>query len=114
MYGKRGKDHPKHGVKLSDETKKRIGDASRHRKVSEETRVKIGNAVKGKCAGNKNGMFGKHMSDDAKQKLRDTAKKIRDMYNKCIELGSAISFKEFKRMKMRDREQFLSLLLDNA
>lgn len=49
----KGKNHPNFGKALSDETKRKIGDANRGRKPSEEARRKMSMAKKGKPTWNK-------------------------------------------------------------
>ena len=56
--------------RLSDETKKKIGDANRGRCHSEETRQKMSESRIGK----NNGMYGKHHSEESKKKMSDAAK----------------------------------------
>ncbi|MCK9369866.1 NUMOD3 domain-containing DNA-binding protein [Candidatus Dojkabacteria bacterium] len=61
-----GYKHPRLGVHLSDETKKKISDKAKGRIVSQETRAKMGLIHKG----NKN-MVGKHCSEESKIKNRE-------------------------------------------
>ena len=49
----------------SEETKKKIGEASKGRYISEDTKQKLSEINKG----NKHPMFGKHHSEEAKQKI---------------------------------------------
>ena len=53
------------GRKLSDATKEKIGIAHKGKYVSDETRTKLSAASKGE----KNGMYGKHHTEAAKEKI---------------------------------------------
>lgn len=56
MYGKIGKKHHRYGVKLSDKTKKKIGDKSKQKSITDEFREKMRQIVKGRrhCTETKN------------------------------------------------------------
>ena len=54
----------------SEERNKKISTKLMGHKCSEETRNKISEKVKNSCTGEKNGMFGKTHSTEAKQKMR--------------------------------------------
>ena len=63
-------EHSKiHGKNMSEETKLKIGEASKGKKLSDETKRKMSEAQKG----NKN-MLGKHHSEESKQKMSEAAK----------------------------------------
>jgi group I intron endonuclease len=66
MYGKRGKDHPAYGNKLTEEHKLKLRLAASGRIVSQETRDKLSAHAKGKPAWNK-GLKMKPMSDEQKK-----------------------------------------------
>lgn len=55
---------------LSDETKKKIGDANRGRHYSEETKQKMSESRMRE----NNGMYGRHHSEKSKKKMSDAAK----------------------------------------
>ena len=59
---------------FSEETKRKISESERGRKVSEETKQKMSEAHKGKNAGEKHYLYGKHISTDTKRKLSETLK----------------------------------------
>jgi len=60
------------GLKRSPELKKRLSDIAKQRPPkSEETRRKISIANKGKLVGNKNPMFGKHLSVEARKRISE-------------------------------------------
>lgn len=77
-------NHPMYGKHLSDETKKKIGDAHRGTQVSESTKQKLRDAMSGK----NNPMYGKQHTQETKDKIskanrgrkmsEDTLQKIRD------------------------------------
>jgi len=48
MYGKIGEENPMFGIPRSDETKKKISDSKKGKKMSEETRKKMSESKKGK------------------------------------------------------------------
>lgn len=66
-----GEGLPK-GYKLSDEAKQKIGDASKKCWQDKEYLKKMKNRPK-QC-GEKNGMYGKHHTEEAKQKMSDSRK----------------------------------------
>lgn len=55
---------------LSEETKKKIGDANRGRHHSEDTRQKMSESRMGE----NNGMYGRHHSEESKKRMSDAAK----------------------------------------
>ena len=57
---------------LSEETKKKLGDANRGKTRSEETKKKMSDAK----SGEKNPMFGKSQSEEAKKKMSDAHKTL--------------------------------------
>ena len=58
------------GRHLSEETKRKIGEASRGRKQSEETKRKISESKKGE----KHPLYGKHPSEETRKKLSEARK----------------------------------------
>jgi len=58
------------GKKLSEETKRKIGDAHKDKKLSEETKRKISEARKGE----KNPNYGKKHSEETKRKMSESQK----------------------------------------
>jgi len=62
----------KYGVKCSDETKRKIGEAHRGKVVSEETRSKLSIANKGKPSNRK----GCKLSDETRKKISEAVKGI--------------------------------------
>lgn len=58
------------GYKHSDETKRKIGESNKGKVVSDETRKRISEANKGKRKGVENSFYGKHHTEETKQKLR--------------------------------------------
>ena len=58
------------GKKLSEETKAKL----RGRPLSEETRKKMSESLKGKLAGDKHPMYGKHHSEEARKKMSEALK----------------------------------------
>ena len=59
MYGKRGIENPNFGKHLSEETKKKISEANKGRKMPEETRMKL---------------IGRKLSEEHKEKLSNAKK----------------------------------------
>ena len=71
-----GEKHPMFGKHHSEESKKKMSNAKKgkpsHNKgkpMSEETKKKLSESKKGLLSGEKNPMFGKHHSDETKQKI---------------------------------------------
>lgn len=59
------------GICLSDETKRKISQAKKGKTHSEESRKKMSISLRGKYVGEKNHMWGKHLSVITKNKLRE-------------------------------------------
>lgn len=102
-YGKKGKDHPSYGHRLSDEEKKRRSEKMKGannpmfgRPVSEETRKKIGNAHRGE----KNKHYGKPMDEKLKEKLIDIHKKKVICVETGMIFGSITEASEFLGVKV--------------
>lgn len=75
---RKGEKHPFYGKHLSEEHRRKIGEASKGRKLTEEAKRKISEANRGE----KNGMYGKpswcrgnSLSEETKQKIREARKK---------------------------------------
>lgn len=68
------------GKKLSEETKKKIGEASRGRHHSEETKKRLSESLKGE----KNPNYGKHLSEETKRKLSESCKNVSDETRKKL------------------------------
>lgn len=82
----KGKNNPRYGVKLSDETKKKIGDANRGTKRTEEYKEKLRQMNKGEG----NPFYGKKHTDETKEKIRQQMLSPDNKFNKrvrCIETG---------------------------
>lgn len=82
----KGENNPRYGVKLSDETKAKIGNANRGRVISEETRLKLSKAN----SGTNNGFYGKKHTNETKEKLRQQKLDPTNPMNmrvKCVETG---------------------------
>ena len=58
------------GRKHTEETKKRIGNGNRGKKVSVKTRKKLSEARKGKFLGEDNPFYGKEHTEETKSKIR--------------------------------------------
>ena len=58
------------GRKLTEETKQKLREFRLGKRVSEETKKKISKTLKGRMIGEKNPMFGKHHTEEAKEKIR--------------------------------------------
>lgn len=64
-----GEKHPLYGKHLSEETRKKIGDAHRGKKLSEEHKRKMSESLKGLLAGEKNPNYGKSPSQETRDKI---------------------------------------------
>ena len=62
------------GRSLSEETRKKLSEASKGKKLSEETRNKMSEARKGKYTGEKNPMYGRHHTEDSKKRISAASK----------------------------------------
>lgn len=58
------------GYKHSEETKRKIGEGNKGKKRTQETKQKLSESKKGKMKGCENPFFGKHHSEETKQKLK--------------------------------------------
>jgi len=56
---------------FTEEWKKKIGDKSRQQVWTDERRKKISESLKGKMTGEGNSFYGKHHSEETKQKIRE-------------------------------------------
>ena len=63
------------GITLSEEHKRKISEASKGKTLSEETRRKQSEAQKGKYCGENHPMFGKHHSEETKEKMSESHSK---------------------------------------
>lgn len=66
----KGKNHPKFGKHLSDETKRKIGEKNKGKILSEETRQKISEKLKGE----NHPLYGKHHSEETRNKISESNK----------------------------------------
>lgn len=66
----RGKNNPMYGKKHSEETRKKISEAHKGRKLSEEQKAKLSEIEKGEG----NPMYGKRHSEETKAKMREKRK----------------------------------------
>ena len=64
---RKGKGNPNYGKHHSEETKRKIGEASKKKRHSEETKKKISESI----SGEKNPFYGKSHSEESKQKNRN-------------------------------------------
>ena len=58
------------GYKHSEETTRKIGEGNKGKKRTQETKQKLSESKKGKMKGCENPFFGKHHSEETKQKLK--------------------------------------------
>jgi len=93
--GKAEKNHI-FGKPFTEEHKQRIGEA--HRNPTEETRRKLREATKGE----NNGMYGKHPSEEARQKMSDIGKKHWQDPNYVKKIIKGWNIKPNKAEKMMD------------
>jgi group I intron endonuclease len=76
-YGKLGEKNGMYGKTHTDEVKKKNSEMKkgntycRGKKLSNETKLKLSEIRKGKYIGEKNPFFGKHHSEETKQKIRE-------------------------------------------
>ena len=78
------------------------------RKVSEETRKKISEGNKGKQAGEKNPMYGKHPTDETRRKMREAQKgkpKSDEARRKMAEAHKGKPKSDETRRKMREAKK---------
>ena len=66
----KGKSAYNKGIPMSEETRKKIGEANKGKTMSEEARKKISESM----SGEKHPMFGKHHSKESKKKISDALK----------------------------------------
>ena len=64
----------------TEETKKRLSEKHTGKKLSKETKQKLSIVNKGRLAGERNGMYGKSHSDDAKRKISAASKSRKSLY----------------------------------
>ena len=57
------------GKKRSEETRRKMSEAHKGKKMSEEQKKKMSEAMKGKRAGENNPFYGKHHTDEAKERM---------------------------------------------
>lgn len=76
---------------ISEIARQHMSEAQKHKPpITEETRIKMSKSHKGKNAGEQHYLWGKHLSEDTKQKIRD---KLSNEFNpasrkvQCIETG---------------------------
>ena len=89
------------GYTLSEETKRKIGEANKGKKRSEESKQKISESQKGE----KNNMYGKHLSEEHKKKLSEALKGIKrsdEAKKKISEALKGIKRSEETRKKMSE------------
>jgi group I intron endonuclease len=81
----RGKNNPRYGIKLSEETKQKIRAKAIGRKISKESKRKISEAQ----LGENNHFFGKSHTQESKQKmkLKATGRKVTEETKKKISNG---------------------------
>lgn len=77
-----GKNNPWYGKHHTEESKRKLSEAHKGKKLSEEHKRKIGESVKGKLIGELNPMYGKTHTKEAIEKIVETHRK--EVY--CIEL----------------------------
>ena len=100
----KGENSPIYGMRRSEETKAKISKAVKNRPpASDETRKKIGDSVRGE----KNGRFGKHCSDEQKEKIRSKLRKLNEtkryLFSVYNSNGGSLPYKEFfKAIKSGD------------
>lgn len=77
-------------------------------KLSEETKLKLSLLNKGKLLGNKNGMFGKHHTEETKEKIRQALKGrtpwnkgLKNCFSKETKLKMTEHFKDENKEKIR-------------
>lgn len=103
-------EHVKHhhtGSKRSEDTCRRISEAKYGHKVSDETRKRMSESRRGEknprfgkgyvIAGEKNGMFGKHHSEEACERMREAALKRGRMYRLYKSNGGTLQWQAFRR-----------------
>lgn len=96
------------GKNVSEKTKKQIADSLKGRKCSAETKQKLVIALKGKRIGEKNPMFGKHLSQETKKRISEKLNGEKNpMFGKgFIMVGkhhSAESIEKISRSKMGEK-----------
>lgn len=64
----------------TEETKKRLSEKHTGKKLSEETKQKLSKVNKGRLAGERNGMYGKSHTDDAKRKISAASRSRKSLY----------------------------------
>lgn len=102
-------EHVKHhhtGSKRSKDTCRRISEATYGKKRSDETKAKMSEARKGVknprfgkgyvIAGERNGMFGKHHTEEARELVRAAALKDGDIYKIYKNNGGALMWNAFR------------------
>jgi hypothetical protein len=108
----KGKDHPMYGKPKSAETIEKLKEAAKNRQpMSDDTKKKIGDSVRGE----KNGRYGKHCSDEYKEKIRQTLIKTNEakryIFKIYAEHGGKLSYKEFFKAVKNGSIGFFNQLL---
>ena len=69
-----GKDNPFYGKHHTEETRKKLSEINKGKKLTDDTRKKISEAEKGKRTGEKHPMYGKKHSTETRRKLSEANK----------------------------------------
>ena len=102
LLNNKGEKNPRYGAKLSEETKDKIRQKALGRKLSDETKRKIGDSQRGE----KNHWFGKHLPEEVKRKMRkpkseETKKKLSEAAKNRPPMSKETKEKITKAMKER-------------
>lgn len=94
--------------KLTDEHKKRIGEGNSRRVWTEESRRRVSETLSGRTrpdiSGERNGMFGKTHSEEARQKMSDARKGVPKPKTICEYCGIAYANHTLKRHQIKCKE----------